>query len=87
MNNIIDFKGEYEADINRLRKRIGNTCSENFSPTLHARLISINVEADTAEMEVVKSPYPAHSYGASKNHRAGERYTAPLYRIINAFLS
>ena len=64
---------------------IGEVTSENFSPTLRAKLVSINELSGDCTMEVVESPYPSYSFAASNNHRAGERYEAPVYRIWNAF--
>jgi hypothetical protein len=68
-----------------LSKVVGEVTSENFSPTLRAKLISVNEYAGVCTMEVVESPYPSYSFASSNNHRAGERYEAPVYRIWNAF--
>jgi hypothetical protein len=65
-----------------LVKVIGEVTSENFSPTLRAKLVGINEYAGMCMMEVVESPY---KLSAESNHRAGERYHAPIYRIHNAF--
>ena len=74
-----------DSKIMELVKMVGETVSENFSPTLRAKLVSINEYAGVCTMEVVESPYPSYSYSASNNHRAGERYEAPIFRIHNAF--
>lgn len=68
-----------------LMKVVGNEVSENFSPTLRAKLVNINEYAGVCTMEVVKSPYPSHSFAASNNHRAGERYERPIAYVWNAF--
>ena len=74
-----------DSKIMELVKMVGETVSENFSPTLRAKLVSINEYAGVCTMEVVESPYPSYSYSASNNHRAGERYEAPISRIHTAF--
>jgi hypothetical protein len=70
-----------------LMTMVGEVTSENFSPTLRAKLLAIDESrgGGVCIMEVVPSPYPAHSFASSNNHRAGERYEAPVYRIWNAF--
>ena len=68
-----------------LMKVIGESVSENFSPTLRAKLVHINEYAGMCTMEVVKSIYPPHSFSAQHNHRAGERYQRPVEYIWNAF--
>lgn len=74
-----------DSKITDLVKVIGEVTSENFSPTLRAKLVGINEYAGSCVMEVVESPYPAHSFSASNNHRAGERYERPLEYVWNAF--
>jgi hypothetical protein len=74
-----------DSKITDLVKVVGEDTPENFSPTLRAKLIGINEYAGTCTMEVVPSPYPAHSFAASNNHRTGERYERPLEYIWNAF--
>jgi hypothetical protein len=73
--------------IKELKKCIGESVSENFSPTHRAKLLAIDESRSggVCIMEVVESPYPAHSFSASNNHRAGERYEAPISRIWNAY--
>jgi hypothetical protein len=71
-----------DSKITDLVKVIGEVTSENFSPTLRAKLVGINEYAGMCMMEVVESPY---KLSAENNHRAGERYHAPIYRIHNAF--
>ena len=73
-----------DSKIEELVKVIGKEVSENFSPTLRAKLVSINEFAGMCTMEVVPSPYEG-SWSASQNHTAGHRYEAPIYRIHNAF--
>ena len=72
--------------IEELKSVIGKEVSENFSPTLRAKLISIDLTcgAGVCTMEVVPSPYEG-SWAASQNHTAGHLYEAPVYRIHNAF--
>jgi hypothetical protein len=74
-----------DSKITDLVKVVGEETSENFSPTLRAKLVSINEYAGVCTMEVVESPYPAHSFSASNNHRAGERYERPVECVWNAF--
>lgn len=74
-----------DSKIQDLVKVVGEVTSENFSPTLRAKLVGINEHAGVCTMEVVESPYPAHSFSASNNHRAGERYERPLEYVWNAF--
>lgn len=83
---MIDFEKEYCDKINELVPYIGKECSENFSPTLRAKLVSFNVENKTAIMEVVKSPYPEWSWAAQQNHTTGHRYERDLEYVWNAFL-
>lgn len=61
---------------------IGREVSENFSPTLRAKLVHINEYDGSCIMEVVESPYKCNT---ENNYRAGERYIAPIYRIWNAY--
>ena len=74
-----------DSKITDLVKVVGEVTSENFSPTLRAKLVSINEYAGICTMEVVESLYPAHSFSASNNHRAGERYERPVEYVWNAF--
>jgi hypothetical protein len=73
-----------DSKITDLVKVIGEVTSENFSPTLRAKLVGINEYAGMCMMEVVESPY-AGSWSAQQNHTAGHRYEAPISRIWNAF--
>lgn len=69
-----------------LMTMIGEEVSENFSPTLRAKLTGIDVMAGMCVMEVVKSPYTSMVQGGSLNEdRIGTTYKAPVYRIWNAF--
>jgi hypothetical protein len=74
-----------DSKITDLVKVVGEVVSENFSPTLRAKLVGINEYEGVCTMEVVESPYPAHSFSASNNHRAGERYERPIAYVWNAF--
>jgi hypothetical protein len=74
-----------DSKIVDLVKVVGEITTENFSPTNRAKLVSINEYAGTCTMEVVESPYPAHSFAASNNHMAGERYERPIAYVWNAF--
>lgn len=65
-----------------LSKVVGKETSENFSPTLRAKLVSVNEYKGVCTMEVVPSPY---KLSGEYNHMAGMRYEAPVYRIWNAF--
>ncbi len=68
--------------IEDLKKVIGQEVSENFSPTLRAKLISIHPYHGTCTMEVLPSPYELNK---EHNHRVGERYLAPAEQIWNAY--
>ena len=74
-----------DSKIQDLVKVIGEVTSENFSPTLRAKLVSINEYAGVCTMEVVKSPYPEWSWASQQNHTAGHRYERPIEWIWNAF--
>jgi hypothetical protein len=74
-----------DSKLEELASVVGNEVSENFSPTLRAKLVSINEFAGVCTMEVVPSPYPAYSFAASNNHKAGERYERPIEYVWNAF--
>jgi hypothetical protein len=69
--------------IEELKSVIGKEVSENFSPTLRAKLLAID-ENGVCIMEVVESPYEG-SWAWGQNHTAGYRYEAPASRIWNAF--
>jgi hypothetical protein len=69
--------------IEELKSVIGKEVSENFSPTLRAKLLTID-ESGVCIMEVVESPYEG-SWAWGQNHTAGYRYEAPASRIWNAF--
>ena len=81
---IVDFVSERKNAIQELKGVIGNECSENFSPTLRAKLVEYDEFHDLCIMEVVESPYKG-SWSAQQNHTAGHRYEAPAERIWNAF--
>ena len=72
--------------IDELKSVIGKEVSENFSPTLRAKLLAIDESrGGVCIMEVVKSPYPEWSWAAQQNHNVGHRYERPIYSIHNAF--
>lgn len=73
-----------DSKITDLVKMIGEVTSENFSPTLRAKLVGIDEYAGMCMMEVVESPYVG-SWAALQNDTAGHRYEAPISRIHNAF--
>jgi hypothetical protein len=65
---------------------IGEEVSENFSPTHRAKLVSINELSGDCTMEVTESPYVSMVGMSTLNvDKVGMRYTAPVYRIWNAF--
>lgn len=64
---------------------IGEVTSENFSPTLRAKLVEIDESRGMCTMEVVKSPYPEWSWSAQQNHTAGHRYERPVEYVWNAY--
>ena len=69
-----------------LMTMVGEVTSENFSPTLRAKLVGINEYAGVCTMEVVESPYTSMKTMGSLNvDKVGMRYEAPVYRIWNAF--
>ncbi len=72
--------------INELLSMVGEQVSENFSPTLRAKLISVDENRAICTMEVVSSPYVSMVQGGSLNEdKVGTTYEAPVYRIWNAF--
>ena len=72
--------------IKELMKVVGEVTSENFSPTLRAKLVGINEYAGVCTMEVVESPYTSmKTMGSLNEDKVGEKYEAPVYRIWNAF--
>ena len=86
MNNMtVNFESERKNAIQELKGVIGKECSENFSPTLRAKLVEYDEFHDVCIMEVVESPYPEWSWAAQQNDTAGHRYEAPASRIWNAF--
>lgn len=69
-----------------LRECIGEITTENLSPTHRARLVSINELTGDCTMEVTESPYVSMVGMSTLNEdKIGMRYTAPVYRIWNAF--
>jgi len=67
---------------------IGEEVSENFSPTLRAKLLAIDESrgGGVCIMEVVESPYTSmKTMGSLNEDKVGMRYEAPVYRIHNAF--
>ncbi len=69
-----------------LMTMIGEITSENFSPTLRAKLVKVNEKTGVCTMEVVESPYTSmKTMGSLNEDRIGEKYKAPVYRIWNAF--
>ncbi len=72
--------------IDELKSVIGKEVSENFSPTLRAKLLAIDETrgGGVCIMEVVPSPYKG-SWSAQQNHTAGHRYERPVYAVHNAF--
>jgi hypothetical protein len=72
--------------IEELKSVIGKEVSENFSPTLRAKLLAIDESrgGGVCIMEVTESPYEG-SWAWQQNHTAGHRYERPIYAIHNAF--
>ena len=74
--------------VNELMTMLGETTSENFSPTLRAKLLAIDESrgGGLCIMEVVESPYTSmKTMGSLNADKVGMRYEAPVYRIWNAF--
>jgi hypothetical protein len=67
-----------------LQKMIGEQVSENFSPTLRAKLLEVDGDRGTCLMEVAENYYK-DGVGAKYNHKVGTRYFAPIECIWNAF--
>ena len=74
------FKINYAEE---LKPRIGFPVSENFSPTLRAKLVSINSNG-MCTMEVIPSPYEG-SWAWQQNHTSGHRYERPIEYVWNAY--
>lgn len=75
-----------DSKIMELVKMVGETVSENFSPTLRAKLVSINEYAGVCTMEVVATPYVSmKTMGSLNEDKVGTLYEAPISRIHNAF--
>ncbi len=78
--NYSDSKSKELVDV------IGNEVSENFSPTLRAKLVSVDEYHGTCMMEVVESPYVSMTQMSSLNvDKVGTKYEAPISRIWNAY--
>ena len=67
-----------------LELMIGELVSENFSPTLRAKLLSVDGERGVCLMEVAKNDYK-DGFGAKSNHKVGTLYEALIDRIWNAY--
>ncbi len=77
-----------DSKLEELASVIGNEVSENFSPTLRAKLLAIDESrgGGVCIMEVVESPYTSmKTMGSLNEDKVGMRYEAPVYRIHNAF--
>ncbi len=70
--------------IDELKSVIGTEVPENFSPTLRAKLVTINEHAGVCTMEVVPSPYKG-SWAWQQNHTSGFRYERPIESVWNAY--
>ena len=81
---VVNFESERKNAIQELKGVIGKECSENFSPTLRAKLVEYDEFHDVCIMEVVPSPYKG-SWSAQQNHTAGHRYERPVYAVHNAY--
>jgi hypothetical protein len=72
--------------MSELMTMLGESVSENFSPTLRAKLVSVDTKRAVCTMEVISSPYVSMVQGGLLNNdKVGMRYKAPVYRIWNAF--
>ena len=71
------------SKIEELKSVIGKEVSENFSPTLRAKLVSINRNG-MCTMEVIPSPYKG-SWSWQQNHTTGHRYERPIEYVWNAY--
>ena len=69
--------------IDELKSVIDKEVPENFSPTLRAKLVSINSNG-MCTMEVVPSPYKG-SWAWKQNHTSGHRYERPVESVWNAY--
>jgi hypothetical protein len=67
-----------------LMAMVGKITSENFSPTLRAKLVGINKKTGVCTMEVSKTFF-RDCTNSKFNDMAGTLYYAPVYRIWNAF--
>lgn len=83
--NDTDMNIYSDSKIKDLVKVVGKETSENFSPTLRAKLVTINEHAGMCTMEVVESPYPSYSFASSNNHKVGMRYERPIAYVWNAY--
>ena len=73
-----------DSKISDLVKVVGEEVPENFSPTLRAKLVTINEHAGVCTMEVVPSPYEG-SWAWQQNHTSGYRYERPIEYVWNAY--
>lgn len=73
-----------DSKISDLVKVVGEEVPENFSPTLRAKLVTINEHAGVCTMEVVPSPYKG-SWAWQQNHTSGFRYERPIESVWNAY--
>jgi hypothetical protein len=75
-----------DSKIKDLVKVVGEVTSENFSPTLRAKLVTINEHAGMCTMEVVESPYVSMVQGGSLNNdKVGTLYERPIAYVWNAY--
>lgn len=63
-----------------LQTVIGKTCSDNHSPTLNSKLVSINKDKGTCIMEITPSEY----YGV-KPTRIGKTYEQSIQIVHNGY--
>ena len=69
--------------IDELKSVIDKEVPENFSPTLRAKLVSINSNG-MCTMEVIPSPFEG-SWAWQQNYTAGHRYERPVESVWNAY--
>ena len=66
-----------------LQSMIGEECSDNFSPTLRSRLVSVN--KNTCTLMIVKNEDYPHLNDPNRAHMIGRTKVEPIWLVANMF--
>ena len=78
------IKETINSKADELEHVIGNDCSDNYSPTLRSKLISIDREKGTCILEVMPSVYDQFK---ENNCTVGQRYEQNINIVYNGYFA